>query len=243
MGFAAGGGTCTSQQSVTADAQPEDNPTTTLTATDQCIIAVRYQRSSDPLPPRDKDCKAGDNCTPIIVQLDGRTLKLTAPEVFFDLAGWGTRTVYSWTEADSLSGFLVYSRNGNGEVNDGRDLFGNSTPLSWTYQGSSAPNGFSALAFFDLPESGGNSDGWIDKYDQISYDLRLWFDRNHDGISQPEELMPLHECGVEAIELTTHESNRTDAYGNVYHLRARVILDAAHGYAARFAWDVTLAHQ
>jgi len=91
-------------------------------------------------------------------------------------------------------------RNGNGFIDDGRELFGNETILS---NGKKATNGFEALADFD-----GNRDGKIDVSDPIFSRLRIWQDG--DGFSLPGELHTLEELGIKAINLSSTATNVTD---------------------------------
>ena len=106
----------------------------------------------------------------------------------------------------------MYDRNGNWKVDDGRELFGNATPMSWGFSGDAAGNGFEALSYFDSPPNGGNGDRMIDARDQVFQDLRLWFDRNHDGRSSDEELEWLSDR-VDGISLDVHYSMKRDPYG------------------------------
>jgi hypothetical protein len=179
----------------------------------------------------------GCNCSPIVIDVDGDGFDFTNVEdgVVFDIAANGHPQQLSWLSADSDDAFLVLDRNGNGLVDDGSELFGDST----AQPESDAPNGFAALAVFDAPEEGGNGDGKISSADAVYSRLRLWRDSNHNGISEPAELYELRALGVRAIELDYQESQRTDANGNRFRYRARIrrVQGADDG---RWAYDVFL---
>jgi hypothetical protein len=87
---------------------------------------------------------------------------------------------------------------------------------------STRPNGYKALAVFDDPRYGGNGHGRIDPGDAIYPFLRLWVDRNHDGVSQPNELLSLPEAGVFALGLHYVKSDRTDQFGNRFRFLAGI---------------------
>ncbi len=191
----------------------------------------------------DGDCDGGGwvnewcECqySPIIVDLAGNGIELTsAPDgVSFDLNADGNQEQIGWTSRLSDDGFLVLDRNGDGAIGDGTELFGGTTPQPPSEQ----RNGFLALAVFDAVSGGGNADGYIDGRDPIFVSLRVWIDRDHDGIAGPLELRSLTDAGIRGFSLRYHESRRRDEFGNYFRYRAKVSDSIQR---TRWVWDVFL---
>jgi hypothetical protein len=166
-------------------------------------------------------CQNPEYDDPIIIDLKGAGFLLTSIQsgVTFDFQGNGKPVQMSWTAKGADVGFLALDRNGNGKIDNGQELFGNVTPQP----AAKNPNGFLALAVFDLPANGGNRDGWISNKDTIFPKLQIWVDSNHDGISQPGELTAIQQSNIRAISLAHSLSAWVDAYGNKFRYRGEIV--------------------
>ncbi len=142
----------------------------------------------------------------------------------------------AWPVQGSHNGWLVLDRNENGIIDDFGEFFGNLTAQPRPADGTER-NGFAALAVFDQPDQGGNSDGWITRDDQIYDKLRIWIDENHDGVSQSPELHTLNSLGVAAVRLSYEFSQLKDANGNLFRYRS-MIRDLSGGEANMTIYDV-----
>jgi hypothetical protein len=181
-------------------------------------------------------CNRCGGCTPVLIDTTGQGFSLTdvADGVSFPMAG--TPQPMGWTAKGSGDAFLALP-GPDGLVHDGSQLFGNFTPQP----PSATPNGFAALAVYDLPANGGNGDGIIDAKDGIWNSLRLWIDANHDGICQIEEMHTLPSLGITSLSLKYRRDSYSDQYGNMFIYRASVNPDnnPSGDPVGRVAYDVS----
>lgn len=152
--------------------------------------------------------------SPLVLDLDGNGVYTTGVNqgVNFDLDGDGAVEACGWLNPWQNDAFLWLDLNHNGQVDSGRELFGNATLMP---DGTTAKNGFEALAQYDQREAGGNEDGLISPEDFIWRFLRLWIDRNHDGLVSPGEVFTLDEKQVLAIRLSYRKELQVDGNGNL----------------------------
>ena len=148
-------------------------------------------------------CVQPNTGDPLVVDLDGDGVKLAATRVPFDLAGNGdTVLMPALAGKDAL---LVIDRDGNGQVTDGSELFGNGARCG------SLPcaDGIAALAQHDS-----NKDGRIDAKDAVWSQLKLWRDANRDGKSDSSELSSPADHGIVAIRLDAKIAPWSDGKGS-----------------------------
>jgi hypothetical protein len=129
---------------------------------------------------------------PLVLDLDGDGLELTAVKTFFDFNGDGVRTGTAWVGADD--GILVRDLNGNGTIDNGSELFGTDTVKS---DGTHATSGLDALADMDS-----NGDGQFTAADTDWNQVKVWRDLNQDGITEAGELFTLDELGITRIAVS-----------------------------------------
>ncbi len=175
---------------------------------------------------------------PLVIPLDGHPVRLTgvAGGVLADVNGDGVPDRLAWTVAGAPVGFLALDRDGDGRIDHLGDLFGRAASGQRRPEGTA--NSFLDLAAFDRPENGGNGDGVISAADAVFRRLRVWVDANHDGVSQPGELLTLAQAGIASIELSYQPVRRRDRFGNYFRYRAIVHLRSG---GQTTAWDVFLA--
>ena len=129
---------------------------------------------------------------PLVINLNDNPATISNQTFFFDLDGDGKEDEINRLAAGQ--GFLALDKNEDGEINDGKELFG-----------AISGDGFSELAVFDE-----DCNGWIDENDPIFEKLRVW-SMNEKG---DMELYTLKQSDVGAIFLgraSTEFINHDDA--------------------------------
>lgn len=130
--------------------------------------------------------RAGDArlVDPLVINFDGQATDLTNTKFSFDLDADGSDEEISFVGPGS--GFIVFDRNQDGEINDGSEMFGPQTG-----------NGFAELARYDT-----DGNGWLDKSDSKYDKLQIW-NKGSDGNDQ---LFTLAEKNVGAIFINSISS-------------------------------------
>jgi hypothetical protein len=75
----------------------------------------------------------------------------------------------------------------------------------------------------------------------VYFRLLLWIDKNHDGVSQPDELFGLAQMGVYSISLDYEVSGRKDEFGNLFRYATKVN-EGIKTTTGRWTYDVFLVH-
>lgn len=118
-------------------------------------------------------------CDPLVINLDTDIAELSDQKFFFDLDADGTEESVSFVGEGS--GFLALDKNGDGQINDGTELFG-----------TKSGDGFADLAAYDADKN-----GWIDENDEVFSRLKVWT-KDADGNNK---LVDLKQADVGAIFL------------------------------------------
>lgn len=159
---------------------------------------------------------------PLVLDLAGNgfTTRGLDDPVRFDLDGDGRSDRISAPSGDDA--LLALDRNGNGRIDDGRELFGDQ---------HGAANGFAELAKFD-----DNGDGRIDARDAVFERLSLL---RFDAAGR-QQSQSLAEAGVAAIELQARDVKQAlGAYDEIAQLGRFEFADGRSGQAA----DLLLARR
>lgn len=130
---------------------------------------------------------------PLILDLDGDGIETTSVNngVNYDFLADGIKEKTGWVGKDD--GFLVLDKNSNGKIDNDSEFFGEGQSLK---NGEKSTGGFESLGEYD-----GNGDKIINSNDEIYSQLRIWQDKNQNGITDEGELKTLKELGIKSISL------------------------------------------
>ncbi|KDN12680.1 iron-regulated protein FrpC [Snodgrassella communis] len=188
-------------------------------------LNIRLREKNDTRP----DIREAENTvSPVVIDMNGDGVKTSAKgqHVYFDHDGNGFAENTGWV--DSHDALLVLDRNQNGQIDDGRELFGSNTLLA---SGKKAKNGFEALAEFDE-----NHDGVIDAADSVWSKLQLWQDKNQNGVVDEGELSALSASQIKAIGVYYKTEKAKDAHGNEHRETTKVTWADGHQTDATDVW-------
>jgi hypothetical protein len=181
-------------------------------------------------------CEQSESC-PLILDLNGdgiHTTGLDNPVHFWiDRAGRNEST--GWTAPTTEEAFLWMDLN-NDHVAQVIELFGSRMIAP---NGEYHAHGFEALEKYDRPGFGGDGDGQITHKDWLWARLKLWVDRNHDGVSQPTEISVPSSHRIVALNLEHTEGDTYDENGNeLYIVGSYVVRVHGNDTALRLMADV-----
>ncbi len=181
---------------------------------------------------------------PIILDLDkdGKTVTpLAESQTVFDTVGDGKLRKTAWL--DSGDGFLVLDRNGNGKVDDIRDI-------SFVADKAGAKTDLEGLTAFDS-----NGDGALDAQDDSFVGFAIWKDANANGVTDAGEMFSLAQANINSIDLRGTATGQTaEARANgqsvIFNTGSFTMLDATIGsfsdvglaYATRIVGQSTVAN-
>ena len=134
---------------------------------------------------------------PLVINLDSNPTAVEDMKFEFDLDTDGE--MESISMLSSSSAFLALDINGNGEIDDGSELFGTK----------------SGDGFKDLSEYDSDGNGWIDEADEVFDKLRLW-QVNSDGTKslytlKDKDIGALYLGNVNSTFSITNDNNDTNA--------------------------------
>lgn len=176
--------------------------------------------------------------SPIVLDLSHNqqfsTLEHWETSVHFDLDGNGTAERTGWLAPQT--GLLAIDLNGNGVIDNGRELFGDAT---LTANGSLATNGYIALNQYADGKS------FIDEKNPNFSKLRVWIDANSNGHTEKGELVTLAELGINRISTSYTEVEKSKQqrvlFGNTTKYQGKFWGPSYCGAAGCNSYDVYFA--
>lgn len=125
---------------------------------------------------------------PLVINFDGYAAQLSDQRFEFDLDANGRSETLPLLRGGS--GLLAFDRNGDGRINDGRELFG----------------ALSGDGFADLAQLDSDGNGWLDSADAAFEQLQVWMPQP-GARDDAGRLISLADAGVAAISLRSIQSS------------------------------------
>ncbi|ABI82969.1 hypothetical protein CH68_1207 [Francisella tularensis subsp. holarctica] len=143
----------------------------------------------------------------LTLDLDGDGIETVSADgsVLFDSNADGVKRGTGWVGADD--GLLVRDIDGSRTIDNGKELFGDATVKS---DGTVATDGFDALSDLDS-----NNDGVFDANDTAFEEVKVWQDKDQDGVTDDGELTSLADAGIDSIDLNAKTVNKSVAGGYI----------------------------
>jgi hypothetical protein len=122
---------------------------------------------------------------------------------------WGNKNQNEWTKPwdkkTGGDGMLVWDKDGDGKITSGKELFGHVDVNGK----NTFKNGYEKLAhYFDKDKDG------VVKGSELK-GLKIWEDRNGDGITQKGELVELEKHGIRKLNTQFDASDMSSSYSTV----------------------------
>jgi hypothetical protein len=154
-----------------------------------------------------KDATKYNYISPIAIDLNGDGVQTVSVNdgVTFDILNIGQRVATGWISGDD--GFLAVDNNGNGSIDNRDELFG-----------GGVGEGFAKLDSFDS-----NRDGVVDEKDTDWQKLKIWQDKNVNGVTDAGELNNLSSYGIASLNVAHTNDFSKDAQGNILGERSTAI--------------------
>jgi Ca2+-binding RTX toxin-like protein len=133
---------------------------------------------------------------PLVLDMDGDGIELSSrsgSRARFDVDGDGFAEQTGWVRGDDA--LLVADLNGNGKVDGFYELFG-----------SPNDSGFAELKAYDS-----NDDGKVDASDALWGSLKVWQDKDGDGVTDAGELTGLTAAGIESLNVAFTAVDKSNA--------------------------------
>ncbi len=167
---------------------------------------------------------------PVVLDLDGDGIELIGKadsRAYYDVKGDGYKHNIGWVGADD--GFLAIDTDGDGVISAANEL----SFALWTTD----PNDTDVQALKSVFDT--NNNGMIDAGDAQFGQLRIWQDKNGDGVTDQGELKTLAQAGIASLSLDVAQTHYASGGNLLSGFTTYQKADGSSGWAA----DVGLGYE